>query len=97
MKFLLQIFLFSILLNFSGTYFTASLETISKLSNKYEKLVLMAFFNMTTRNPNLSQYFNTFALSLLNTDPFFLEFKTPSCEALWLTNFKSSFMKANVK
>ena len=89
MKFLLQIFLFSILLNFSGTYFTASLETISKLSNKYEKLVLMAFFNKTTRNPSLSQ--------LLNTDPFFLEFKTPSCEALWLTNFKSSFMKANVK
>ena len=36
-------------LNLSETHFTTNPETItSKLSNKYEKLILMVDFNMTT-------------------------------------------------
>ena len=42
--------------NLSETDFTTNLETIiSKLSNKYEKLILMGDFNMTSSNPILSQ------------------------------------------
>ena len=57
--------------NLSETNFTTNLETIiiSKLSNKYEKLILMRDFNMTTSNPILSQFLDTFALSPLNIDP----------------------------
>ena len=42
---------------------------ISKLSSKFEKLILMGDFNMTTSNPILSQFLDTFALSPLNVDP----------------------------
>ena len=43
--------------NLSETNFTTNLETIlSKLSNKYEKIILMGDFNMTTSNPILSQF-----------------------------------------
>ena len=48
--------------NLSETDFTTSLETmISRLSNIYEKLILMRDFNMTTSNPILSQFLDTFA------------------------------------
>ena len=41
--------------NFSETDFHTNLETIiSKPSNKYEKLILMGYFNITTSNPILS-------------------------------------------
>ena len=41
--------------NLSETNFTANLETIiSKLSNNYQKLILVGDFNMTTSNPILS-------------------------------------------
>ena len=84
--------------NLSETDFTTNLETIiSKLSNSYEKLVLMRDFNMTTSSPNLSQFLDTFALSPLNTDPTcFKNSKNPSCIDLLLTNFKPSFMKTNI-
>ena len=84
--------------NLSETDFTTSLETIiSKLSNSYEKLILMGDFNMTTSNPILSQFLDTFALSPLNIDPTcFKNLKNPSCIDLLLTNFKLSFMKTNV-
>ena len=83
--------------NLSETDFTTSLETIiSKLSNSYEKLILMGDFNMTTSNPILSQFLDTFALSPLNIDPTcFKNSKNPSCIDLLLTNFKPSFMKTN--
>ena len=56
--------------NLSETDFTTNLETIiSQLSNKYEKLILMGDFNMTTSNPVLSLFLDTFALSPLNIDP----------------------------
>ena len=52
--------------NLSETDFTTSLEIIiSKLSNSYEKLILMGDFNMTTSNPILSQFLDTLALSPL--------------------------------
>ena len=48
--------------NLSETDFTTSLETmISRLSNIYEKLILIRDFNMTTSNPILSQFLDTFA------------------------------------
>ena len=49
--------------NLSETDFTTSLEIIiTKLSNSYEKLILMRDFNMTTSNPIRSQFLDTFAL-----------------------------------
>lgn len=39
--------------NLSGTGF---MQLISKISNKYDKLVLMGDFNMTMSNPILSQF-----------------------------------------
>ena len=52
--------------NLSETDFTATPETIiRKLSNSHEKLILMGNFNMTTSNPILSQFLDTFALSPL--------------------------------
>ena len=82
--------------NPSETDFTTNLETIiSMLSNNYEKLIHMGDFNMTTSNPILSQSLD--ALSPLNIDPTcFMNSKNPSCMDLLLTNFKPSFMKANV-
>ena len=51
--------------DFSGTDFTTNPETsISKLSNKYKELNI-GDFNMTTSNPILSQFLDTFALSPL--------------------------------
>ena len=58
--------------------FTTSLETsISKLSNKYEKLILTGKFNMTTSNSILGQLLDNFALLHLNADP--TCFKNSSC------------------
>ena len=52
---------------------------------------------MTTSNPILSQFLDTFALSPLNIDSTcFKNLKNPSCIVLLLTNFKHSFMKTNV-
>ena len=84
-------------LSLSETEFTTNLETIiSKLSNNYEKLILMGDFNMTTSNPILSQFLDTFALSPLNNDPTcFKNSKNPSCIDLLLTNFKPCFMRTN--
>ena len=84
--------------NLSETDFATSFETIiSNLSNQYEKLILIGDFNMSTSNPILSQFLNTFALSPLNIDPTcFKNSKNPSRIDLLLTNFKSSFMKTNV-
>ena len=49
--------------NLSETDFTSSLEAIiSNLSNIYEKLILMGYFNVTTSNQVLSQFFDTCAL-----------------------------------
>ena len=56
--------------NPSEPNFACNPETIiSKLSNKYEKLILMLYFNISTSNPILSHFLDTFALSLLNIDP----------------------------
>ena len=56
----------------------------------------MGDFNMTTSNPILSQFLDTFALSPLNNDPTcFKNSKNPSCIDLLLTNFKPSFMKTS--
>ena len=56
--------------NLSETKFTTSLESIiSKLSNKYEKLILMGDFDMIVSCPILSQFLEKFALSSLNIDP----------------------------
>ena len=84
--------------NLSGNDFTINLESIiSKLSNSYEKLIFMGDFNMTSCDPILSQFLDTFALSPLNTDPTCSKYsKNPSCIDLLLTNFKSSFMKTNI-
>ena len=47
-------------LNLSETDFTTSLETvISKLLNKYEKLILLGDFNMTKIRSVLSQFLDT--------------------------------------
>ena len=52
---------------------------------------------MTTGNPILSEFLDTFALSPLNIDPnCFKNLKNPSCIDLLLTNFKPSFMKTNL-
>ena len=57
----------------------------------------MGDFNMTTSNPILSHFLNTFALLPLNTDPtYFKNSKNPSYIDLLLTNFKPSFMKTNI-
>ena len=82
--------------NHSETDLTTNLETIiSKLPNKYEKLILIDF-NMTTSNLFLSQILDTFALSPLNIDPTcFKNSKNQSCIDLLLTNFKPSFMKTS--
>ena len=84
--------------NLTETNFTTNLETIiSKLSNNYEKLILVGDFNMTTSNPILSQFLDTIALSPLNIDPTcFKKSGSPSCINLLFTNFKPSFMKTNV-
>ena len=84
--------------NVSETDFTSILETIvNKLSNKYEKLILMGDFNMTTSNPILSQFLDTLALLPLNISPTcFNNSKNPSCIDLLPTNFKPNFMKTNV-
>ena len=84
--------------NLSETDFTTNHETIiSKLSNKYEKLILMGDFNMTASNPILSRILDTFTFSPLNIDSFrFKNSKYPSCINLLPTNFKPSFMKINV-
>ena len=65
--------------NLSETDFTVNLETIiSKLSNKYEKIILMGDFNMTARNPIPSQFLDTFALLPLNINPnYFKNSKNP--------------------
>ena len=86
-------------LNLSETDFTTNLETIiSKLSNKYEKLILMGDFNVTTTNPILSQFLDIFALSPLNIDPTcFKNSKNPSCIDLLFTNFKPNFMKTKLE
>ena len=55
--------------NLGKADFTASLETLNKLSNTYEKLILMRIFNMNMNSPYLSQFLNTLALSPLYTDP----------------------------
>ena len=48
-------------------------------------------------NPVLSQFLDTFALSLLNIHPTcFKNSKNPSCFDLLQTNLKLSFMKTNV-
>ena len=84
--------------NLSETDFTTSLETIiSKLSNSYEKRIVMGDFNMTTSNPILSRFLDTFALSPLIIVPTcFKNSKNPSCIDLLLTNFKPSFMKTKI-
>ena len=84
--------------NLRETDFATSLETIiSNLSNQHEKLILMGDFNMSTSNPILSQFLNTFVLSPLNIDPTcFKNSKNPSRIDLLLTNFEPSFMKTNV-
>ena len=57
-------------LTLNETKFTTTLESIiSKLSNKYEKLILMGDFDMIVSCPILSQFLETFALSSLNIDP----------------------------
>ena len=54
-------------------------------------------FNMTMGNPILSQFLDTFALSLSNIDPTcFKNSKNPSCFDLLQKNIKPSFMKTNV-
>ena len=54
-------------------------------------------FNMTTSNPILSQFLDTFALSSLNIDSTCSKIsKNPSCIHLLLANFKTSFIKINV-
>ena len=56
----------------------------------------MADFNMTTSNPILIQFLDTFALLSLNIGPTcFKNSKNPRCVDLWQTNFKPSFMKTN--
>ena len=56
----------------------------------------MGDFSMTTSNPVLSLFLDTFALSPLNIDPTcFKNLKNPSCIDILLTNFKPSFMKTN--
>ena len=51
---------------------------------------------MTTSNPILSPFSETFALSSLNIDQTcFKNSENPSCIDLLLTNFKPSFMKKN--
>ena len=84
--------------NFSETDLTTNLGTIiSKLSNKYEKLIFMGDFNTTTSNPIQSQFLDTFALLLLNIDATcFKNSKNPCCIDLLLINFKPSFMKTKV-
>ena len=45
-----------------------------------EKLIFMGEFNMTTSNPILSQFLDTFALSPLNIDSIcFKNSENPSC------------------
>ena len=57
----------------------------------------MEDFNMTTSNPILSQFLDTFGLSPLNIDPTcFSNSKNSSCIDLLLINFKPNFMKTNV-
>ena len=57
----------------------------------------MGDFDMTTSDPILSHFLDTFALSPLNIDSIsFKNSKNPSCIYLLLTNFKPSFMKTNV-
>ena len=52
---------------------------------------------MSTSNPILSQFLETFALSPLNINPTcFKNSKNPSCIDILLTNFKPSLMKTNV-
>ena len=52
---------------------------------------------MTTSNPILSQFLDTFTLSPLNVNATcFKNSKNPSCIDLLLTIFKPSFMKTNV-
>ena len=71
--------------NLSETDLTTNLEAIiSKLSNKYEKLILMGDFNMTITNQILSIARTCFKNS-----------KNPSCIDLLLTNFNPSLMKTN--
>ena len=84
--------------NLGKTDFIASLEILlSKLSNKYEKLIVIGDFNMTTINPNLSQFLDTSALLPLSTNTTcFKNSKNPSCIDLLLTNFKPSFIKTDV-
>lgn len=70
-------------LNLIKINFTTSPETIiSKLSNKYEKLILMVDFNMTTRNSILGQSLDNFVLliQLVFQNP-----KSPSCVDVILT------------
>ena len=73
------------------------METIiRKLSNIYEKLILMGDCNLTTSNPIL-RFLDTFALSSLTIDPTcFKNSKSSRCINFLLTNFKPSFMKINV-
>ena len=84
--------------NLSETYVTTNLETIiSKLSNKDEKFILTGDLNMTTSNPILRQFLDTFALLPLNIDPTcFKNSKNPSCIDVLVTNFKPSIIKTNV-
>ena len=84
--------------NLSETDLTTSIETIiSKVSNSYEKLILIGDFNVTTSNPILSLFLDSFALWPLNVDQTcFKNSKNPSCIDFLLTNFKPSFMKTNV-
>ena len=54
----------------------------------------MGDFNMTTSNPILSQFLDTFTLSPLSIDPTcFKNSENPSCIDFLLTNFKPSFLK----
>ena len=84
--------------NLIETDFTTSLETIiSKLSKRYEKLILMGDFNMTISNPVLSLFLDTFALPTLNIDTdLFQEFKRSKLYGIDISNlvlWKQTFSK----
>ena len=78
--------------NLSESDFTTNLETIiSKLPSKYEKIILMGDFNMTTSNPILNnsifEYICTFTFKYQFN--LFEEFKNPKLYRSFTSKFQT--------
>ena len=69
---------------------------MTKLATKYENVILIGDFNLTTENKNLETFMATFDLKCLINEPTCFQSANGKCIDLILTNRKNLFKKSNV-